>query len=183
MKPHAISPSQIPFRPVQKNRKNRASPSRVLALCALASLLIAARPAPRTVALTQQPGSALEATAQKLLASDIKEARSHGDTPLLMVGSAHLAGERKPAALFVQLQSASFCGSAGCSTSVYVGGRRGWRKVLDSVSGAIKVDTTSHKGMHDLLVHEKDRWVWNGSVYTDTLPAPAVNLNDTTPAK
>ncbi len=35
-------------------------------------------------------------------------------------------------------------------------------RVLDSVSGPVKVSPTIHGGMHDLLVHGTDRWVWNG---------------------
>ncbi len=156
----------------------------------LAAILVtgtaATMPAARTVALTQQPGSALEATARTLAAGDLKDAAAHGDTPLLLVGSAPLASgphRRGKSALFVQVQSASLCGSAGCSTSVYVGDRNGWRKVLDSISGPIKVDARSHAGMHDLLVHTHDRWIWNGTSYVDTLPAPAVDLRDTTPRK
>ena len=144
----------------------------------------AAAPAAHTVTLTQQPGSALEATARTLAAQDLADATKHGETPLLLVGSASLAsGQHRHAksALFVQVQSASLCGSAGCSTSVYVGDRHGWRKVLDSISGPIKVDAKAHAGMHDLLVHTRDRWIWNGSSYVDTLPAPAVDLRDTTP--
>ncbi len=150
----------------------------------LLASLAAAAPAARTVVLTQQPGSALEATARMLAAGDLKDAATHGDTPLLLVGSAPLAsGPRRHArsALFVQVQSASLCGSAGCSTSVYVGDRHGWRKVLDSISGPIKVDARTHEGMHDLLVHTRDRWIWHGDSYVDTLPAPAVDLRDTTP--
>ena len=153
---------------------------------ALAALLAtsAAAPAGRIVTLTQQPGSALEATARTLAAQDLADATKHGETPLLLVGSAPLASgphRRAKAALFVQVQSASLCGSAGCSTSVYVGDRHGWRKVLDSISGPIKVDARTHAGMHDLLVHTRDRWIWNGASYVDTLPAPAVDLRDTTP--
>ena len=81
-----------------------------------------------------------------------------------------------PAALFVQVQSASFCGSAGCSTSVYVQHGAAWTKVMDSISGPIKMSPRVHRGMHDLLVHGHDRWVWNGHVYADTLPTPDIDL-------
>lgn len=150
----------------------------------VAMLLVAAAPAARPVLLSQQPGSPLEATARRLAAGDLKDAAANGDTPLVLVGSAELATSRHrstQSALFVQLQSASLCGSAGCSTSVYVGNRHGWHKVLDSISGPIKVDARSHLGMHDLLVRAHDRWIWNGTSYADTLPAPTVDLDDTTP--
>ena len=152
------------------------------AACAAALLLAAAAPhkgasSDATVALTTQPGSALETTAKDLVAADLKQARAQGDEPVMLVGSAHLSTSAAvPAALFVQVQSASFCGSAGCSTSVYVKHGEGWTKVMDSISGPIKLSRRSHQGMHDLLVHGHDRWTWNGHAYADTLPTPDVDL-------
>ncbi len=155
------------------------------ALCACALLLAAAAPrtthtaAPgdATVTLTTQPGSALETTAKDLVAADLKQARAQGDEPVMLVGSAHLSTSgAAPAALFVQVQSASFCGSAGCSTSVYVKRGQSWAKVMDSISGPIKLSKRSHRGMHDLLVHGHDRWTWTGTAYADTLPTPDVDL-------
>ncbi len=129
-----------------------------------------------TVALTTQPGSELETTATRLVASDLKQSRSAGDPPVMLVGSARLSVKPGPAALFVQVQSADFCGSAGCSTSAYLRNGDNWTKVLDSISGPIKVSRRSHHGMYDLLVHGRDRWVWNGTAYADTLPSPDVDL-------
>jgi hypothetical protein len=141
----------------------------------LALLLGAAAPRDATVVLTTQPGSALETIATDLSADDLKQSRASGDTPVLLVGSAKLAtNHATPAALFVQVQSAAFCGSAGCSTSVYLKKGSGWTKVLDSISGPIKVSVHAHGGMHDLMVHAHDRFVWNGSSYVDTLPVPKV---------
>ena len=149
---------------------------RLLAMPA-ALLLLAASPADTTVALTTQPGSALETTAMRLVSADLKQSRSAGDPPVMLVGSAHLSTTAKaPAALFVQVQSASFCGSAGCSTSAYVRHGEGWTKVMDSISGPIRLSRRSHHGMYDLLVHGHDRWVWNGTTYADTLPTPDVDL-------
>ena len=133
-----------------------------------------------TIALTTQPGSALEATAKQLVGGDLRQSRSTGDPPVMLVGSARLSTHGGPAALFVQVQSASFCGSAGCSTSVYVGHGTQWTKVMDSISGPIKLSRSSHRGMHDLLVHGHDRWVWTGHAYTDTLPIPDVDLRHST---
>ena len=149
-----------------------------LLLVAAALFTAAASPSDAVIALTTQPGSALEAIAMRLVAQDIKEAKQSGDQPLLLVGSAHLSTTPGPSALLVQVQSASFCGSAGCSTSIYIKRGRGWKKVLDSVSGPIKLSQSSHKGMRDLLVHGKDRWVWAGSAYADTLPTPNIDLKD-----
>ncbi len=136
----------------------------------------AASPAGKVVALTTQPGSTLERDASRLMAEDINSARQAKEEPVMLVGSAHLAVAGGPAALFVQVQSASLCGSAGCSTSVFVKRGHGWKRVLDSVSGPIKEAPRTHHGMHDLLVHGNDRWIWDGETYVDTLPAPAVHL-------
>ncbi len=148
----------------------------VAAMVLLAAPVWARPPAGRVVALTTQPGSTLERDASRLMAEDINSARQAKEEPVMLVGSAHLAVGGGPAALFVQVQSASLCGSAGCSTSVFVKHGHGWKRVLDSVSGPIKEAPGTHHGMHDLLVHGTDRWVWNGDVYTDTLPAPGINL-------
>jgi hypothetical protein len=146
----------------------------------LAALLIAsaaqARVTGRVVALTTQPGSALEHDAARLVADDLASARRAKERPVMLVGSARLAATGGRAALFVQVQSASLCGSAGCSTSVFIKHGSGWTRVLDSVSGPIRVSATIHQGMHDLLVHGTDRWVWNGRTYSDTLPAPQIDL-------
>jgi hypothetical protein len=128
------------------------------------------------VELTTQPGSALEATARKLVGGDLAQSSATGDPTVLLVGSANLSVQPGPAALFVQVQSAAFCGSAGCSTDVYVRRGQRWTKVMDSISGPIRISPRSHHGMHDLLVHAKDRWVWNGAKYVDTLPTPVVDL-------
>jgi len=136
----------------------------------------AAAPVGAVVTLTTQPGSALETTASQLVAADLSQSSKAGDPPVLLVGSAELSIHHLPQALFVQVQSASFCGSAGCSTSVYVKRGGAWHKVLDSISGPIKVSPHIHGGMHDLLVHGGDRFVWTGSAYADTLPTPVVDL-------
>jgi hypothetical protein len=143
-------------------------------------LVLAAAAPSGVVTLTTQPGSALEATALKLVGADLKQSSSAGDPPVMLVGSARLSTGHAPAALFVQVQSASFCGSAGCSTSVYLKHGATWTKVMDSISGPIKVSRASHRGMHDLLLHGKDRWVWTGSAYADTLPTPDVDLRHST---
>jgi hypothetical protein len=133
-----------------------------------------ARPTGKVVALTIHPGSRLEHDAAALVAEDLGSAAKAHERPVMLVGSAHLGAG--PAALFVQVQSASLCGSAGCSTAVFVKHGHGWTRVLDSVSGPIKVAPGSHQGMHDLLVHGTDRWIWTGAAYADTLPAPKIDL-------
>ncbi|WP_408870099.1 hypothetical protein [Gluconacetobacter asukensis] len=124
------------------------------------------------VILAQQPGGALDQAARTLNAADLAAATRKGDTPVVLVGSAPLSTHAGDTALFVQLQSANLCGSAGCATSVYLRrDRHDWVKVLDSVSGPIALSHHLHGGMRDLIVDSTDRWVWNGTTYRDTMPA------------
>ncbi len=134
-----------------------------------------ARAAAGPVALAAAPGTPLDDAARQLAAHDIADSVAHGQQALVLVGSAPLATRRHaPAALFVQLQSAPLCGSAGCETSVFLPAGGDWRRVLDSVSGPITVLPTSHGHMHDLRVGANDRWVWAGHAYRDTIAAPAL---------
>ena len=96
------------------------APRKVLLLCA--SLLLGAaspvRPGPANpVPMQSNPGTQADATARRLAADDLEAAKSRGGTPLVLTGRALLGGAQP--ALFVQLQSAQECGSAGCSTSVF----------------------------------------------------------------
>ncbi len=129
------------------------------------------------VTLQAAPGTPEDAAARMLVAHDIADSKAHGEEPLVLVGAAPLATRHgAPAALFVQLQSAALCGSAGCDTSVYLPshGAGGWTRVLDSISGPITVLHTTHGHMHDLVVGDNDRWVWAGHGYRDTVAAPAL---------
>ena len=141
------------------------------------SLLLLGGAGTGPIVLQSAPGTPEDAAARTLVAHDLADAKAHGDDPLVLVGSAPLSTRRgSPAALFVQLQSAALCGSAGCETTVYLPahGRTGWTTVLDSVSGPITVLRTEHGHMHDLLVGDHDRWVWAGHAYRDTIAAPAL---------
>jgi hypothetical protein len=124
------------------------------------------------VVLTEQRGTALEADARAAIARDLAGADKAGDDPLLLVGTAKLGAVKDRPALFVQVQSARECGSAGCNTSVHVFRDRRWQRVVDTVSGPIVVDTQRHGGMRDLIVNGSDRWVWNGRAYVNSRPAP-----------
>lgn len=165
--------------------------TRFLTMLAAAALLaaalplsaFAAPPAPKAatkppvsqrekVVLTVQPGTAIDADARQAVARDLAEARRVGDRPLLLVGSSALGGPKDRPALFVQIQSARECGSAGCNTSVHVFRQGRWQRVVDTVSGPIVVDTRRHGGMRDLIVNGRDRWIWNGRAYVDSRPAP-----------
>ena len=139
----------------------------------LAVAVMAAAPSGRQpVKLAPQPGTPLDRTARELVAQDLAEAARAGERPLVLLGTAQLAGPKERPALFVQLQSARECGSAGCSTAAYQFTAGKWQLVLDAVSGPVAVDRAVHRGMHDLIVHDNDRWVWNGTAYTDARGPP-----------
>ncbi|GCE83686.1 hypothetical protein [Komagataeibacter diospyri] len=123
------------------------------------------------VILAQHPGTELDRQARKLVTQDLHDAANQREQPVLLTGSGQLSDNPRRMALFVQLQSASLCGSAGCSTSVYLPDGRKWILVLDSVSGPITITPQMHDGMHDLLVDDTDRWIWNGTTYIDTQAA------------
>ncbi|WP_010668591.1 hypothetical protein [Acetobacter aceti] len=129
------------------------------------------------VILTQQLGTELDKAARKLAADDIATSRRHKEEPLVLIGSAPLSTKKGDVALLIELQSAALCGSAGCSTDVYLHKDQDWVKILDSVSGQIAVLPTSHRGMYDLMVDGSDRWLWDGNTYQDTInAAPIGNL-------
>ena len=147
---------------------------RPLLVCAALLLAAAAPSVPTgTVKLAAQPGTPLDATARRVAAADLED----GDAgTLLLLGSQHLGTAGTGPALFVQVQSQRSCGSAGCSTSIYLPTKAGWTKVLDAVSGNLVVEASQHAGMHDLLIGKNDRWIWKGKAYADTVPAPQVDL-------
>ncbi len=138
-------------------------------------------PAPATeprgsaVVLAARPGTALDAAARQLVAQDIAAGKQANEAPLVLTGSAPLGPASDRPALFVQLQSARECGSAGCSTTVYLWQRAAWQRVLDGVGGRLTVGTTRTRGMADLMT-EKGRYVWTGHAYEDPNPVPAIDL-------
>ena len=145
-------------------------------------MLLLGAAAPRVplgpVTLSAHPGRALEATARKVAVSDLADG---GPDALVLIGNQWLGAAGTGPALFVQVQSQRACGSAGCSTSIYLPMHGSWAKILDAVSGTVVVQPEQHAGMHDLLVGKADRWVWNGHVYRDTQPAPQVDLRPRQP--
>ena len=149
----------------------------LLAVPLLAGAAPPARPAAGIpVTLSAQPGTSLDAAARRLVAQDLAEAQRAGERPLLLVGSARLdtAASGRPA-LFVQLQSPRECGSAGCNTTVYAWAGGGYRRVLDGVAGRLVVSGARHRGRAD-LVTDTETYVWNGTAYVDSRPAPNVDL-------
>ncbi|GAC1347999.1 MAG: hypothetical protein NVSMB18_34800 [Acetobacteraceae bacterium] len=144
-------------------------------------LLLGAAPvrqAGTPVPLQSQPGTPLDAAARSLVAEDLAAAQARGEKPLLLTGSARLGGDRP--ALFVQLQAPRECGSAGCTTAVYAWVHGAWSRVLDGSTGRLAVATTHTRGMADLLT-DGERYVWTGTTYRSTHPAPAVDLRPRRP--
>ena len=152
-----------------------------IALVVAALLLGAAaptKPPPGTpVLLHAQPGTPAETTARTLAADDIAAAKARGDNPIVLIGTADLGGERP--AIFVQLQSPRECGSAGCSVGVYAWERGSWKRVLDASSGRLTVSRKRTRGRSDLYA-DSEHFVWTGSAYRSTRPAPAIDLRPKT---
>lgn len=133
------------------------------------------------VILAQHPGTEPDRQARVLMSRALHDAAAHGEHPVLLTGSAQLSTDPRRTALFAQVQSESLCGSAGCTTSVYLPDGHGWKLVLDSVSGPVTITPQTHGEMHDLLVDGTDRWIWNGETYTDTQAAASPPSGDAAP--
>lgn len=123
--------------------------------------------------MQSNPGTQADATARRLSADDLAAAKARRDTPLVLTGRAVLGGTQP--ALFVQLQSAQECGSAGCSTSVFSFERGRWQRVLDSATGRLTVSVKKTRGRND-IISDDDHFVWNGTGYESLQPAPSINL-------
>lgn len=159
---------------VGRVQERRAVWGRVLACAACALWLGAAAPRTAPVTLAPQPGGALDSSARILARDDLVKARAAGEEPLVLVGSAKLGAADRPA-LFVQLQSPYLCGSAGCSTSVFLWRDGSWSRILDGVAGKLEVSSARTRGLSD-IVAGPTRYRWDGKTYRDARPAPAVNL-------
>ena len=148
-----------------------------IALAAPSLLLGAAAPvkapAGAPVRLQAQPGTPLDTAARQLVADDLAAAKARGDRPIVLTGTADIGAERP--ALFVQLQSRQECGSAGCTTSVFTWDRGGWKLALDGTTGRLSVSSKKTRGRAE-LVADSDRFVWTGTAYRSTTPAPALDL-------
>lgn len=135
----------------------------------------AARPGGTPVALAAHPGTPLDTAARQLAAQDLQSAVRSGARPLVLTGTALLGTATDRLALFVQLQSARDCGSAGCSTTVYIWQNGAYKRVLDGADGPLTVAPRRTRGMADLTT-DHDRYVWTGQQYANIHPAPAIDL-------
>jgi hypothetical protein len=114
------------------------------------------------VELAARPGSEADKLARQLMAREIARAHANGTDPLVLVGMGRLNDEDE--LLFVQLRSPSECGSAGCSTVSFRYERDRWIRIMDTVSGSVRIAQARHRGMPDLIVNG-DRLVWDGRKY------------------
>jgi len=114
------------------------------------------------VELAARPGSEADKLARQLMAREIAGARANGTDPLVLVGMGRLNDEDE--LLFVQLRSPGECGSAGCSTVSFRYERDRWIRIMDTVSGSVRIAQARHRGMPDLIVNG-NRLVWDGRKY------------------
>jgi hypothetical protein len=110
------------------------------------------------------------------MARELAKSSQSGDAPAVLITTARLGKSHDSDVLFVQIQSPRDCGSAGCDTVSfrYVNSR--WIRILDTVSGTVRIAATQHRGMRDLIVQDTDRRIWDGEKYADTLPTPPAGL-------
>jgi hypothetical protein len=114
------------------------------------------------VELAPHPGSEADKLARQLMASEITRAHVEGTDPLVLVGMGRLNDTDE--LLFVQLQSPGECGSAGCSTVSFRYEGDQWIRIMDTVSGTVRIAQSRHRGMLDLIVNG-NRLVWDGTKY------------------
>jgi hypothetical protein len=114
------------------------------------------------VELVAHPGSEADRVARQLMAREIERARANGEHPLVLVGMGRLNDMDE--LLFVQIQSAGECGSAGCSTISFRNVNGQWTRVMDTVGGRVRISSLQHHGMPDLIV-DGNRLMWDGAKY------------------
>jgi hypothetical protein len=120
------------------------------------------------VVLRAQPGTATDRIARQLMARELAKSVQSGDLPEVLVATARLGKSLDSDVLFIQIQSPRDCGSAGCDTVSFRHANRRWARILDTVSGTIRVAATQHRGMRDLVVRDTDRRIWDGEKYAGT---------------
>ncbi len=128
------------------------------------------------VVLKPRPGTEADRIARQLMARELAKSNRFGDSPAVLVTTARLGKSHDSDVLFVQIQSPRDCGSAGCDTVSFRHTNGRWIRILDTVSGTIRIAATQHRGMRDLIVQDVDRRIWDGEKYAATVPAPPGDL-------
>jgi hypothetical protein len=116
------------------------------------------------VELAASPGSEADRLARQLMAREMGRARADGENPLVLVGMGRLNDTDE--LLFVQLQSRGECGSAGCNTVSFKHMDGGWVRIMDTVSGGVRIAQSRHRGMPDLII-DNSRLMWDGTKYQE----------------
>ena len=116
------------------------------------------------VVLASKPGSEADRLARQLMAREIDRAHADGADPLVLVGMARVNDEDE--LLFVQLQSLGECGSGGCSTASFIHMDGRWVRIMDTISGTVRIAGVRHHGMPDLVI-DRSHFVWDGTQYRD----------------
>ena len=98
------------------------------------------------------------------MAREMGRARADGENPLVLVGMGRLNDTAE--LLFVQLQSRGECGSAGCNTVSFKHMDGGWVRIMDTVSGGVRIAQSRHRGMPDLII-DNSRLMWDGTKYQE----------------
>jgi hypothetical protein len=73
-----------------------------------------------------------------------------------------------------------YCGSGGCATSVFLAEGTGYRQVLEILVHDIGLGDGGTRGMSDLVLDRRSRWVWNGKAYA-AAPAAEFKMSDELP--
>jgi hypothetical protein len=129
-----------------------------------------------SIVLRAQPGTEPDRIARRLMARELARSGRSGELPGVLVATARLGKSQESDVLFVQIQSPRECGSAGCDTASFRYTNGKWVKILDTVSGTIRVASTRHNGMRDLILQDTDRRIWDGEKYANTVPTPPIDL-------
>ena len=166
--PHETDHSHRPWRPRRRSRIDGDGSSKILlwrSACPPYKTPVLGTTDGAPVVLVARPNSEADRLARRLMAREIERSRTNGEDPLVLVGMARLNDADE--VLFVQLQSPGECGSAGCSTVSfrYVDSR--WVRIMGTVSGTVRIATSRHRGMAELILQDGNHMVWDGMKYGD----------------
>jgi hypothetical protein len=133
----------------------------LLALYVIAGLIQAAHAAEQSVQLSSDPtSSAMRA------AVDVLRATHRGENIRLSTVQAafvRLVDGGTPQ-LIVEL-GGNYCGSLGCSITLYERGTNGWVTLNEWLASSIGVATERTGLWHNIILDHERTWIWRGSHY------------------
>lgn len=97
----------------------------------------------------------------KLLAA---EKNTTGKASEPQIAKVDLNNDGKPDYI-VMVRGSYWCGSRGCSASVYLFENGAYRDVLDLTAHDVELGNGSTNGMRDIVLNGAIRWVWDGKAY------------------